>query len=226
MLAVLWFVQDLAVWFALAAVAVVLGAVWSFVTPTWRARAARHRALDDLGPCAPEDSWIAGQELTVGGELVARAGEEAAVSRRNRRGDVREEDSAEGLALRTAEGTVVRLRAPLAVRVGSRIEERCDLVAHSLAGGDRVRLRGRLQIAAGGEAGFRDSAHAWELTSLRGRWPIDAVAEGRPSVRRGGWAVARGALAALILYAMCTAAASAGAQHDLVHGKHSDCSIR
>jgi len=54
---------------------------------------------------------------TVGGELVAGSGDAVATSHRNRFGRVRDGDGADGLALRTAEGTVVRLRvAPTCVR--------------------------------------------------------------------------------------------------------------
>jgi tetratricopeptide (TPR) repeat protein len=191
--------HGLKVWLALAALAVIAGAALAIARPRRRARAGWRRELESLGPCSPERNWTSGQEVTLSGELV---GPGTVSSRRTPSGDITDEECPEELELRTAEGTSLRIRAPLSLRCGSIVTGVADGVRHSLAAGERVRLHGRIDKVAGeDEAAFRESAHRWELAAPASAVAIAAVAEGRPAVRVRRRRAAIGGLVGLLLHA-------------------------
>jgi tetratricopeptide (TPR) repeat protein len=207
-------VHGLKLWLALAALAVLAGAWRAMWRLRRRARAQWRSELDALEPCSPEDNWTGGQEVTISGELVGGA----ITSRRYRSGEPVEEDTGEpveegspaGLALRTGAGTSVRVRARLSLRCGSVVSVSGSRAAHSLATGEPVRLRGRLdQVAGEGEAGFRESAHRWELAAPGADPSISAVTEKCPVVRRSPRSLALGGLVGLLAFATCSSAVSA-----------------
>jgi hypothetical protein len=202
--------HGLAVWLVLSALAIPAGAAWRIVSARRRARADWRRELESLGSCSPEGSWTGGQEATLSSELVGEVPAGVVSSLLGHSGDVVVEDCRAELGLRTGDGTRLRIRAPLSLRHGSVVAAADgDGVRHSLAIGEMVRVRGRIDVVAGeDEASFRESAHRWELAAPESAATIAAVAEGRPVVRVPVRRIALGGLLGLLVHAACSTAVS------------------
>lgn len=199
-------VHGLKVWLALTALAVIAGVAGAIVRQRRRARADWQRQLESLGTCSPERNWTSGQEVTLSGELV---GSGTVSSRQPQSGAITAEECPDELELLTAEGTRLRIRAPLSLRCGSIVAGEADGVRHWLAAGETIRLHGRIDKVAGeDEAGFRESAHRWELAAPASAAAIAAVAENRPSVRVRRRRVALGGLVGLLLHVVGSTAVS------------------